>query len=220
MRTIKLDKINKNALIDYGFKLDNNIYYLSKNIFNDKFKVKIKIDDNLESVVIDNNAGVEYILVDVEDAVGSFVGTIKEEYQSLLDDIIKKCTINEKYQYKQTRDVIKYIKKTYHNIPEYLWKNDNLTGAIRNSINNKWYGLIMVIPASKLGLDSNDLIEVINVRYQKDLTDEVVNNKSIFKAWHMNKKSWITIVLNGELANEIVYSLIDNSYNLSSKSSR
>ena len=36
----------------------------------------------------------------------------------------------------------------------------------------------------------------------------------------MNKRSWITIVLNGELANEIVYSLIDNSYNLSAKSSR
>ena len=75
----------------------------------------------------------------------------------------------------------------------------------------------MVINSSKLGLNTDELIEIIDIRYQKDKTEEIIDNISIFPGYHMNKKSWITIILNNSLNNEIIYSLIDNSYELSLK---
>ena len=218
MRKKDIDNINYKKLVNYGFTLKDKNYSYEKNILNDKFKVVIEVNDtNLASMVIDNKTNLEYVLVDVDNAYGNYVGSVRIEYESLVNDVISKCFDNKKYHSKQMNDILKYIKNNYHDSVEYLWKNDVLDGAVRNKNNKKWYVLVMVINSSKLGFDGKDELEIINVRYQKDHTNEVVNNINIFPAWHMNKKSWITIVLNGSLDNEIVYSLIDNSYNLTIK---
>ncbi len=217
MRTRKINEINYKKLLDYGFILNDNIYYYEQNILSDKFKVVIEIKDDLKSKVIDNTTLDEYILVDVDSASGNYVGMVKDEYERLLLDIINTCTKKEIYKSKQLKDVLKYIKKTYKDNPEYLWKNSPSTAAIRNKKNNKWYLVIMVINSSKLGIDKNEEVEVIDIRYQKDLSSAIIDNVNIFPGWHMNKKSWISILLDGTLDNEIVYSLIDNSYDLSEK---
>ena len=42
---------------------------------------------------------------------------------------------------------------------------------------------------------------------------ELIKNNGFYKAYHMNKKSWISVILDNTLDNEIIYSLIDQSYN-------
>jgi predicted DNA-binding protein (MmcQ/YjbR family) len=39
-------------------------------------------------------------------------------------------------------------------------------------------------------------------------------HKSIIPGYHMNKEHWNTIILDGSLPNELIYKLIDDSYNL------
>ena len=217
MKTRKLDNINYNKLLEYGFILKDNTYYYEKDILNNKFKVLIEIKDEMISKVIDKALNEEYILVDVESATGNYVGKVKEEYNNILNDIINTCTKKDIYKSKQLKEVLKYIKNTYNDKPEFLWKSSPNAAAIRNKKNNKWYMVIMPVIASKIGLESNEEIEIIDIRYQKDKTEEIIDNVNIFPAWHMNKKSWITIKLNGNIENEIIYSLIDNSYELSLK---
>lgn len=217
MKTRKLDNINYNKLLEYGFIFKDNIYYYEKDILYNKFKVLIEINDEMISKVIDKALNEEYILVDVESATGNYVGKVKEEYNNILSDIINTCTKKDIYKSKQLKEILKYIKNTYNDKPEFLWKSSPNAAAIRNKKNNKWYIVIMPVIASKIGLESNEEIEIIDIRYQKDKTEEIIDNVNIFPAWHMNKKSWITINLNGSLNNEIIYSLIDNSYELSLK---
>lgn len=217
MKTRKLDNINYNELLEYGFILKDKTYYYEKDILNNKFKVLIEINDEMISKVIDKALNEEYILVDVESATGNYVGKVKEEYNNILNDIINTCTKKDIYKSKQLKEVLKYIKDTYNDKPEFLWKSSPNAAAIRNKKNNKWYMVIMPVIASKIGLESNEEIEIIDIRYQKDKTEEIIDNVNIFPAWHMNKKSWITINLNGNIENEIIYSLIDNSYDLSLK---
>ena len=219
MRTRKINSINYKSLLKYGFILKDNTYFYEKNIVNDKFKLVISIKDNFESKVIDNILDEEYILVDVDNAVGSFVGKVREEYELLLRDIINNCTSTERFKYKQTNDVLRYIKKTYQDNIEYLWEKFPNCGAIRNKINNKWYGLIVSIESNKIGLDSNEEIEIIDIRYQSKDINSIIDNKNIFPGYHMNKKNWITVILNNSLDNNIIYSLIDNSYEISLKKS-
>ena len=39
-------------------------------------------------------------------------------------------------------------------------------------------------------------------------------HKSIIPGYHMNKEHWNTVILDGSLPDELVYKLIDDSYNL------
>ena len=42
----------------------------------------------------------------------------------------------------------------------------------------------------------------------------------IAPAWHMNKKHWISVILNGTVPFELISALIDNSYELTNKKGR
>ena len=39
-------------------------------------------------------------------------------------------------------------------------------------------------------------------------------HKSIIPGYHMNKEHWNTVILDGSLPNELIYKLIDDSYDL------
>ena len=73
----------------------------------------------------------------------------------------------------------------------------------------------MKINKDKLGLKDDELIESINLKYNKNMVHNIVNNKNIFPGYHMNKSSWITIILDASINSSEIYKLIDNSYNLS-----
>ena len=70
----------------------------------------------------------------------------------------------------------------------------------------------MIIPRNKLEGKDKSLIEVINLKHDRDDIPNIVNSKKIFSAYHMNKKTWITIPLDMRLDLEEIYKLVDQSY--------
>ena len=210
-RVISFDK-----LVSYGFKIKNRNYIYEKNICDSKFKVVVSISSNNKtSQVIDLITCEEYILADIENTNGEFVGKIKKEYDGIIENIIKECTTFEAFQNKQSKEVIRYIKEKYDDSLEFLWEKYDDCAIWRNKKNNKWYGLIMVISKEKLGFNSNEKVEIIDLRYQKQDIKNIIDNKKVFGGYHMNKNSWITIILDGSLDISKIKELIDNSYNLS-----
>lgn len=73
----------------------------------------------------------------------------------------------------------------------------------------------MKISPKKIGLKKEEDIEMIDLQYYKDKVDDIIDFKSIFPGYHMNKKSWVTIVLDNEMNIEDIFKLIDISYTLS-----
>ena len=208
--------IDNKKLINYGFKMYDNKYMYSEKICNNQFEMIVEIKDNLvTSKLIDLVDEEEYVLVDVQDSIGEFVGKVRQQYEERLDDIINNCTEKEVFKQKQTKQIIKYIREKYNDELEFLWEKYDDAAIWRNKQNNKWYGLLMIITEDKLGIDSNKIIEVLDIRYQKEESQKIVDNKKIFPGYHMNKKSWITIKLDNTVATEKIKELIDNSYNLS-----
>ena len=208
-------KDNK-KLINYGFKMYDNKYMYSEKICNNQFERIVEIKDNLvTSKLIDLLNEEEYVLVDVQDSIGEFVGKVRQEYEGKLDHIINNCTEKEIFKQNQTKQIIKYIKEKYEDELEFLWEKLENAAIWRNKQNNKWYGLLMKIEENKLGINSERMVEAINVRYQKEESQKIVDNKKIFPGYHMNKKSWITIKLDNSVETRRIKELIDNSYNLS-----
>ena len=214
MRTIYKD-FDINKLLEYGFKPNNNSYEYSEDFLNNKFKAVFEYKDNLISKVIDNNTLEEYLLVDVESASGNYVGKVRKQYEELINNVISKCSNNEIFKFNQTIEVINYIKSKYQDGLEFLWEKFPNYCAIRNKKNNKWYAAIMTITEDKLNLDSTKEVEIIDLLYYKDKILDLIDNKSIFPGWHMNKKSWITVKLDNTIKIEKIYKLIDISYEIS-----
>ena len=120
------------------------------------------------------------------------------------------------YKSPQTLRLLDFVKTNYNTDPEFLWAKTPDFSVLRNLANRKWYGIIMVIPASKIGIDSDKLIEVINIRFDKGEAPEIAGNVSgIYPAWHMNKKNWITIVLDETLSDEQLINLVVQSFEIS-----
>ena len=209
---LKLKKINYKKLIDFGFKKINDKYIYKKYINDNKFYVEvIYSNNNLISKVIESDDNLEYILVDIDSASGEFVSKIKIEYEYIIDDIINNCFDDDIFKQKQTKKVINYINKKYNAKLEYLW-NDTPDCAIARNSNGKWYLLVMTITKRKLGIDSDDIIEIIDIKHPTDRIENIIDNINIFKGYHMNKKHWITIILDNKIEDKILFKLIDTSY--------
>lgn len=140
---LKNKAIECNKLVEYGFKNKKINTYLKIKNSNKQFEIVVIISDKQKtSKLIDLANDEEYIMVDIQDCAGKFVGEIRQEYEKTIQDIINKCTIDEIYKNQQSKEVIKYIKEKYDDDLEFLWKKyDN--NAIWEVRNNKWYGVLL-----------------------------------------------------------------------------
>ena len=210
----KRTNVNFKNVEKYGFKKNNNNYVLEKYFLNNDFKAIININDKgiVSGKVIDLQVDEEYTNIRT-DMIGDFVNNVRESYKSILIDIRNHCFETNYYIFNQANRINKYIKDKYNIEPEFLWSNLPGYGVYRNKNNNKWFGVIMNIDLSKLDNDTGE-VEIINVKLNEDKVQELLKQKGYYKAYHMNKVDWISIVLNDTLTDDKIISLLDESYDL------
>ena len=112
-------------------------------------------------------------------------------------------------------NVLKFALENYGTEPEYLWIKTPDTCVLRNNPQGKWYGIIMDLPRSTFDLGEGYL-DVINVKILPEQRDILLMKEGFFPAYHMNKKHWITILLDGTVDIDTVTDLLDTSYDLTS----
>lgn len=213
---LKNRKVNYKELLKYGFKKEDKKYVYKTKIQDNQFEVNVVIsDEGNYTKLIDLENEEEFVLVDLETSTGKFVGQLRDDYENTIEDIVEKCTSKEVFKNSQSKEVISYITEKYGDELEFLWEKFDDNAIWRNKQNNKWYGVLLTISERKLGLEADKIIEVLDLRYQKDKIENILDNKKFFPGYHMNKKSWITIKLDETVSTKKIFELIDNSYNLS-----
>ena len=215
----KFKKVNFGKLEEFGFQKSGDVYIYSNFINAGEFTFSCKIFKNgdIYTEIIDNASNEEYTLHNIADADGVFVGHIKEEYEKLISKISEKCLDSEIFKSEYTHKVIDYAQKKYFDSPEYLWAKFPNNAIIRRQDSQKWYAVIMTIPKNKLGFDDNNEVEVINLHVAPEYVPNLLIQDTIYPAYHMNKKHWITIILDGSLPIEKIFKMLDNSYDLARK---
>lgn len=106
-----------------------------------------------------------------------------------------------------------YIINNYVSQPEYLWMQYPSFAVYRHNDNRKWFAFIGQLPKRLLGLEGDEQIEIINVKRETLLIDEMLKHKGFLKGYHMNKKYWISILLDGTVPFDVICDFIDLSYN-------
>lgn len=111
-----------------------------------------------------------------------------------------------------TQSVFEYVKKKYNTDPDYPWNDSNV--VLRHSDSRKWYAVVMKVRADKLGMSGTNLVEVMNVKCDPALISVLRTKEGFFPAYHMNKDSWISILLDERVSEQEVKQLLDLSYEL------
>lgn len=116
--------------------------------------------------------------------------------------------------------VYQYAEETYGHKPEYLWASKPRYGVLRHQENKKWYALVMDIPREKLGLTGKENVDVLNLKCDPVMIGSVRMEKGIFPAYHMNKNSWISVLLDGTVPMEQIQFLLQVSFSLTASRPR
>ncbi len=215
----KKSVINYGKLIEYGFKKENNEYKISKNILNDSFSINIEISELgvIKVKIYDLAFNEEYVNYKIEKQNGEFVNKVREELKKFLLDIKKNCTTTNYFITNQANRITKLIIQKYNNLPEFPWDNLSGSGIFRNPDNKKWYALIMNINKNKLDTLEDKEVEILNVKLEPSEIKKLLKIKGFYKAYHMNKENWITIILDNTVSDSKIMECIEKSHNFTIK---
>ena len=117
-------------------------------------------------------------------------------------------------------ELTRYIFDTYSIEPDYPFPADNTSAVFRHTVSRKWFALVMNIPACRLGLPSENRIDIVNLKCDSMLIGSFRGLPGLFPAYHMNKANWITALLDGSAPDEIVKTLLDMSYQATAPKTR
>ena len=73
---------------------------------------------------------------------------------------------------------------------------------------------IMRVEKSKLGLKEDGEVEIINVKCEPDMVSLLTQTYGFLPGYHMNKKYWITMLLDGSVSEAKILDFLDMSYDL------
>ena len=63
----------------------------------------------------------------------------------------------------------------------------------------------------------NGKVDVLNIKLEPNEIIELLNKKGFYKAYHMNKKYWISIILDNTIEDNTILELISESYSYTIK---
>lgn len=180
----------KEKLISYGFEKRDDFFILKKSLNQDFYAQVIFSEKEFKAEVFETETDEKYFLVDVKTAHGAFVNSIRSMVKDLMNEIAKDCFINADVK----SLYIDFLEKELSVKGDYPWEGDN-TSAVYRCKKQKWFALVMKIKFKNLGFESEEPVWAVNLKADAKLIPELIDKKSIFPAYHMNKKYWITVVL-------------------------
>lgn len=217
MKKLNVEKYNltEEQLTKFGFLRDNVGLYLNKDILNNEFRVEIRVIDKIfEIEVYDNNFNEIYPLYSVDSAVGELVTNVRNEVEIIIKEILE-LTDNKNAIYEK---IIKYIGEKYSSTMVKPFKsNPNIKAFVTDK--NKWYALILDVEYNKLNKESSieSKVKIINLKHNTTHIPMIINERNIFPSYHMNKKHWISVVIDNNIDLDYLKQLIDISFKLVNK---
>lgn len=214
MKIIDVEKYNlsKEQLKSFEFKEEAEKLIYRKEILDSSFLMEIVfVDRQFLIEVYDLEFDEIYSLFSVDSAVGETVQNIREHVENLLSSILGLADESEKIN----SEVVDYCNNRYgENHINPFKKHPDILAFVNEK--NKWYALLSDVEYNKLNknTDITTKVKILNVKYPTDRILEIIDNKNIFPAYHMNKKHWISIVLDKNIKLKTIKELIDISYSL------
>ena len=106
---------------------------------------------------------------------------------------------------------LSYCLSAYGTSPDYPFEEDLVTAVLRHADNRKWYAIVMRISRRKFGFDSDEIIDVVNLKLPTEMFGSFGVDDGVYPAYHMNKIHWISALL-PDAPDDVVQFLANASY--------
>ena len=93
------------------------------------------------------------------------------------------------------REFLEYCLDTYGTSPDYPFDEDFETAVLRHKDNRKWYAIVMRVSRRKFGFESDEVIDVVNLKLPIEMHGSFGAGDGVYPAYHMNKLHWISVLL-------------------------
>lgn len=111
---------------------------------------------------------------------------------------------------------------------DHPWKSNPTYTVYRHSDNKKWLALVFDATKEqllKLKLEDNTVreyadgerIDVVNLKLDPEMIEDVIKTPGIFPAFHMSRRYWVTVMLDGTVDVKALAPLVEMSYILTMK---
>lgn len=216
---LKNKKLNLDKLNAFGFLEQDKGYSYTAELIDGQMELTVLVrkDGSIFTEVVDKSSGCEYILHHVASAAGSFVGQVRAEYEAVLEEISAQCFDLQVFKSKQAKEIIGFVREKYGDELEYLWQKFPNNAVVRRKDNQKWYAAILTVSRRKLGIDSDEPVEIMDLRIKPEEMNHTVDHVRYYPGYHMNKKNWYTIILDGSVPIDEIFKRIEDSYTLAIK---
>ena len=99
----------------------------------------------------------------------------------------------------------------YGTSPDYPFDDLLETAVLRHEDNRKWYAIVMKVSRLKFGFESDEVIDVVNLKLPTEMFGSFGTSDGVYPAYHMNKLHWISVLL-PDAAEDTVEFLVNVSF--------
>lgn len=117
------------------------------------------------------------------------------------------------------QDFLKYCQDRYGTKPDYPFNLDFETAVLRHSDNRKWYAIVMRVSRRKFGWESDENIDVVNLKLPTEMFGSFGAAEGVYPAYHMNKLHWISVLL-PDASDEVTAFLVNVSFEATKSAKR
>lgn len=148
-----------------------------------------------------------------------FAARVGEQYRRLLHEVAERCFKKSVFKSPQARQIIDRLSRTYGTEPEFLWEKFPRNAIFRRPDNALWYALLIALERGKITGEKNtdEILEITVIRFPEEQLNDSLTKKGYYPAYHMNKKRWITLLLDGSIPTEDILAHIETSYELAAR---
>ena len=109
------------------------------------------------------------------------------------------------------QEFFEHCYNTYGTQPDYPFDDWMESAVLRHSGNKKWYAIVLRVSRRKFGLDSDEVVDVVNLKLPTELFGSFGAADGVYPAYHMNKLHWISALL-PDAPNDVVLFLLNASF--------
>ena len=90
---------------------------------------------------------------------------------------------------------LSYCRETYGTEPDFPFDDWMESAVLRHADNQKWYAIVMRVSKRKFGMESDEAIDVVNLKMPTEMFGSFTEADGVYPAYHMNKLHWISVLL-------------------------
>lgn len=218
-RVFRDRKLCKEKLLPFGCVRGKNGFLYRTELLNGQFRMEFEIHaDGSVHVTVhgpDGKGEIPHLALKMADRVQE--RTFRREYEEELWHVAECCFEPDFFKADPARSLLTHVREAYGDELEFLWRKSPGSAVVRRKDTEKWYAVFLAVPRLKLGGSSKERVEVLNLRVCPGELDGLLDHRSRFPAYHMNKKNWVSLCLDGTIPLEELAARLETSRRLAGK---